>query len=235
MQVHHMENFNGFIRTFKKLDNLKILLTLRDPLVSLCSTINHWREYQSGKHLYAESLSEIITNHINTFNHYHTFRKKISIVQLEHLHLKSDKVLKNLCKLMQIKYRPSLKKSTFFNKSWWGDGVSKKFLDGLNPKFKNNFDNKIYFNKDIEIIENKIKNIIIKYNYPIRSKLKVNNKYIKFLPFKLELIVWFHSFKMMNFKQFIKIPLYYLKRLVIFSNNNLYNKNKLPNSIGSNN
>jgi len=235
LQVHHMQNFQGFMRIFKTVDNLKILLTLRDPLVSLCSSVNHWKIYKSGKDLYAESLYDIIKNHINAFNYYHTFRKKISIVQLEHLHLKSNKVLKNLCKLIKIKYQPSLKKSTYFNKSWWGDGVSKKFLDGLNPKFKNNFDNKIFFNKDIEIIENKIKDIIINYNYPIRSTSKRENRYTKFLPFKFELIVWFHSFKMMNVNQLIKIPYYYLKRLIIFSHNNLYNKNKLPHSIGSSN
>ena len=76
------------------------------------------------------------------------------------------------------------------NKFWWGDAVSKKFLNGLNPKFKNKFDKNIFFDKDIEIIERKIKNVITKYNYPIRSKLEIKNKYLQFLPFKFELIVW---------------------------------------------
>ena len=117
----------------------------------------------------------------NILNDLHKFRKKIFIVQLENLHLKSNKVLKELCKKLKINYRDSLKKSTYFNKMWWGDGVSKKFLNGLNPKFKNNFDKRIFFDKDITIFENKIKNILENYNYPIRSKLKLRNKYIMLL------------------------------------------------------
>ena len=72
-------------------------------------------------------------------------------------------------------------------------------MNGLNPKFKNKFDNNIFFDKDIEIIENKLKNVITRYNYPIRSKLKIKNKYRQFLPFKFELIVWLNSLKNRNF------------------------------------
>ena len=157
------------------------------------------------------------------------------MVQLENLHLKSNKVLKDLCKLLKIDYKTSLKKSTWFNKYWWGDEISKKFLSGLNPKFRNNFDKKIFFDKDIAIIENKIKNILVSYNYPVRSKLKTKNKYIIFLPFKFELIVWFNSFKNKNFKQLLKIPFFLLKRLIIFLRKNLYDKNTLPYSVGTSN
>ena len=161
------------------------------------------------------------------------FRQKIFVVQLEILHLKNHQVLKDLCKLLKINYKISLKKSTYFGKSWWGDKVSKRFLNGLNPKFKNNFDKKIFFEKDIAIIENKIKNILINYNYPVRSKLKKNIKYIMFLPFKFELIVWFNSFKNKNFKQLLLIPFFLLKRLIIFFKKNLYDKNELPYSLGT--
>ena len=171
--------------------------------------------------------------HFNIFNDLYKFRQKIFVVQLENLHLKNHQVLRDLCKLLKINYKISLKKSTYFNKSWWGDKVSKKFLNGLNPKFKNNFDKKIFFEKDIAIIENKIKNILINYNYPVRSKLKKNIKYIMFLPFKFELIVWLNSFKNKNFIQLLQIPFFLLKRLIIFFKKNLYDKNELPYSLGT--
>ena len=204
-------------------------------MASLCSVVNHWLKFRSGKYLFAESIYIEIEKHSNIFNDLYEFRKKIFVVQLENLHLKSNQVLKDLCKLLKIDYKNSLKKSTYFNKIWWGDQISKKFLNGLNPKFKNNFDEKIFFDKDIKIIENRIKNILINYNYPIRSKLKIKTKYITFLPLKLELIVWFNCLKIKNFKQFIQIPFYLIKRLIIFSRKNLYNKGNLPYSVGTNN
>ena len=231
--LHIIEWFENFTNYFSQFNNFKILLTFRDPLVSLCSTINHWLEYKSGKNLYSKSLYANYEMHINMMNVLYKFRKKVSIIQLENLHLKSNKVLKNLCKLLKINYQSSLKKSSYHNKLWWGDSVSKKFLNGLNPKFKNKFDKNIFFDKDIEIIESKLKNIITRYNYPTRSKSKIQNKYLQFLPFKFELIVWLNSLKNRRFKQFLLIPFFFIKRLILFSRKNLYSKKELPNSIGS--
>jgi len=234
LHLHIIEHFRYFKKNFDKFNNFKILLTLRDPLVSLCSTVKHWSKYSSGKYLHTESIYNSIRMHVNILNDLYKYRKKISIVQLENLHLKSNKVLKDLCKLLKIDYKNSLKRSTYINKLWWGDAVSKKFLNGLNPKFNNKFDMKLFFDKDIEIIENKIRDILIKYNYPLRSKHRANSRYIGFFPFKFELIVWMSNFKIKNFKQFIKIPIFLIKRSIIFSQKNLYNKNELPYSIGSN-
>jgi len=233
LHLHSIEYFKNFINYFSKFHNFKILLTLRDPLVSLCATINHWLKFRSGKDLYSESLYNNYEIHINMMNSLHKFRKKVSIIQLENLHLKSNKVLKSLCKLLKINYKSSLKKSSYLNKVWWGDSVGKKFLNGLNPKFKNKFDKNIFFDKDIEIIENKLKNVITRYNYPIRSKLKIKNKYLQFLPFKFELIVWLNSLKNRKFKQFILIPFFFTKRLILFSRKNIYSKNELSHSIGN--
>ena len=40
--------------------------------------------------------------HFNILNDLYKFRKRIFIIQLENLHLKSDKVLKELCKIVKI-------------------------------------------------------------------------------------------------------------------------------------
>ena len=232
--MHLIQYFKIFIKKFNKFDDYKILLTLRDPLVSLCSTVNHWLSYRSGKDLFAKSIYDNIDMHCNIFNDLYKFRKKILVVQLENLHTKSNKVLKDLCRLIKIDFKNSLKKSTYFNKNWWGDMVSKKFLNGLNPKFKNNFDKEIFFKKDIAIIENKLKHVLINYNYPMRSNHQENKDYL-FLPFKFELIVWKNSIKNKNFKQVLAIPFFLLKRFSIFLKKNLYNESTLPYSVGRDN
>jgi len=233
LHLHLIEHFKSFIKTFNKFHNFKILLTLRDPLVSLCSTVKHWKKYKAGKFLNIKSMYDNIDMHVNIWNDLYEFRKKLSIIQLENLHLKSNKVLKDLCKLLKINYKNSLKRSTYFNKIWWGDAVSEKFLKGLNPKFKNKFNNKLFFDKDISIIENKIKDVLMNYNYPLRSNNKKNIKYNIFLPFKFELIVWLNNLKIKNFKQSLLIPFFLIKRSMILLQKNLYSKNELPYSIGT--
>ena len=93
----------------------------------------------------------------------------------------------------------------------------------------------IFFKKDIAIIESKIKNILINYNYPIRSSSQIRNKYIALLPLKLELIVWYNTLKIRDFKRLLLIPFYLIKRQIIFFRKNSYNKNKLPYSVGTKN
>jgi hypothetical protein len=231
IHLHLIEHFKSFVNKFNKINDYKILLTIRDPLVSICSTVNHWLKYKSGQYLYTKSIYDNINMHVNIFNELYKFRKKLFIVQLENLHLEKTKVIKGLCKLLRIHYKTSLTKSTYFNKNWWGDEVSGKFLNGLNPKFKNNFDKSLFFNKDIKIIENKIANVLTNYNYPKRSKMKDVNKYIKFLPFKFEYIVWWNTLKIKNIKQLLLVPFFLIKRIIIFCQENLYTKKQLPDSI----
>jgi len=109
--------------------HFKILLTLRDPLVSLSSVVNHWLQFRSGKYLFAESIYDNIKVHIDIFNYLHKFRKKVFVVQLENLHLKSNKVLKDLCKLLKIDYKKYMAKKSSVNRN-------KKRI-ALNLKFAN--------------------------------------------------------------------------------------------------
>lgn len=214
LNIHTLDYFRNFNNTFKHYKNTEIILTIRDPLASLYSTIKNWLNYENGRHLTSQSLFLNIYVHLNTINDLIKFKRNIIIIQLEHLHLNSKKTLKNLCKRLVIRYENCLQKSTFFNKKWWGDSVSKKYLNGLNRNFKNSFQKKLFYQKDISIIENKIFTIIKKYNYKFRSKKKFNFLDI-FLPFKFELIVWLHCIKNKNFKQILLIPFYYLKRIIL--------------------
>jgi len=230
LNIHSLNYFKNFNNTFKKYKKIEILVTIRDPLASLYSTIKNWLNYKNGRYLTAQSLFLNIYVHLNTINDLLEYRRNIIIIQLEHLHRNSKKTLKNLCKKLLIRYENCLQKSTFFNKKWWGDSVSKKYLNGINPNFKNSFKRKFFYEKDIAIIEDKISTIIKKYNYKLRSKKKFNYFDI-FLPFKFELIIWLTCIKNKNFKQILLIPFYYVKRIILVSFVKRKKISILPDSI----
>ena len=214
VNIHTLDYFKNFNSTFIDYKKIEIILTIRDPLASLSSTIKNWLSYEKGKHLTSQSLFLNIYVHLNTINDLIKFKRNIIIVQLEKLHQNSKYILKNLCKKLLIKYEESLQISTFFNKQWWGDSISKKYLNGLNPNFKNSFKKKFFYDKDISILEKKLFTIIKKYNYKFRSKKNFNFLY-NFLPFKFELIIWSNCFKNKNYIQVILILFYYIKRIIL--------------------
>ena len=64
----HLHNFlENFLLNFN-IKDIKILLTLRDPLVSFCSTIKNWSTYKSGSHFTPWALHQNYELHFNNFN-----------------------------------------------------------------------------------------------------------------------------------------------------------------------
>ena len=59
-------------------------------------------------------------------------KRKIYIIQLENLHQNFSIVMRNFCKVYNIKFSKSLKVSSFHNLKWWGDKISGKDLNGVN-------------------------------------------------------------------------------------------------------
>ena len=234
LHLHVIEYLKNFCKIINKDNNIKFILTVRDPLVSLCSTMKNWLRYQKGIALDPGSLYWNVDVHINIYKYLRKFNKKIYIIQLELLHKKNLKVMKDFCKIFRIKYKKCLKKSTYFGKKWWGDKTSGKYLDGINPKFQNTFSNKYFFEKDLEILEYKLRNIIKYYNYPFRSKPK-KRKFLEFLPFKFELITWGHAMFSIKSKRSLLFIFYWLKRLIITFTDNQYDDFNFPYSIGSKN
>ena len=231
MHIHLFELLKNYLKIFKIYNDTKILLTFRDPLVSLSSTINHWLKYREGIFLTPRSLYAIFDVHFNNFNHLHFLRKKIRVVKLEKLHTKSKSTIKRICKFLKIRYSKSLLSSTYHGKKWWGDVVSGKYLDGFNPKFKNRFDNDLFNFNELLFLENKIINVLQKYKYPIRSK--INNKNDKFylLPFNFEKKVWSKNLKKKRIKTILSTPFFFLKRIFLLSKKNIYSKKDLPSEI----
>jgi hypothetical protein len=221
--IEYLRLFNKFINV----QDMKILITYRDPLVSLKSTVNHWSQYCDGKYLTASNLFWNINLHTNIFNQINFFSKNLYVIRLEDLHHHSKIVLKKFCKILKIKFNKNLLKSTYLNKKWWGDAISNKELNGLNKKFKNVFSKNIYFFKDIFFLEKKLKIIIPNFGYSFRSK-KSFNFFMIFLPLKCELIVWMNLIKLFKLKNIIEIPFFYLKRILLFIKNEHVDQQSLP-------
>ena len=219
------------MKIFKIYNNTRILLTFRDPFVSLSSTINHYLRYRGGMIFTPRLLYASFDLHFNNFNYLHFLRKKIRVVKLKKLHTQSKLTIKRICKFLKIRYSKSLLSSTYHGKKWWGDVISEKYLDGLNPKFKNRFDNNLFNLNELLFLENKIIDVLKKYKYPIRSK--INNKKDKFylLPFNFEKIVWLKTLKKNKIKTVLSAPFFFLKRIFLLSKKNIYSKKDLPNEI----
>ena len=232
IHLHLYENVENFFTYFPNLKNIVFIVTLRDVLVSLGSTFDKWAKYKNGTDLNAQTLYGNLFAHIKLIKELKKYKKKVYVIQLENLHKKNHLVLKQFCKIFHLKYKKSLKKSTYFGKKWWGDAISLKYLDGINPNFKNKFHDKYFFKKDLDIIESKISRLLMHYNYPIRSKLR-KRKFLEMVPFKFEIIVWLNSILKLNIKQIIKIPFFWIKRLLYLYNDNIYEKFDFPYSIGS--
>ena len=99
--------------------------------------------------------------------------------------------MKNFCKIFNLEYKKSMTLSTFHNKLWWGDAVSKRDLNGVNTNFKIKINYKNFFEKDLYIIENIYSFIFYNYGYEKSSNDKNFLKIYYFLPFKFELIIFF--------------------------------------------
>ena len=204
---------------------------LRDPMASLSSAVTKWLKFKNGKILTPKNLYTNFDTHFNNFNNLHFLRKNVRVIKLENLHSKSLITIKKICKFIKINYSKTLLKSTFNGKQWWGDSISKKYLKGLNPKFKNSFDFNIFDEKEIYYMEFKLKEILQRYKYPIRSKKILVKKNFYFHPFKIEKIVWLKTFQLNNFKAFITALYFYIRRIILFSKKNLYDASELPKEV----
>ena len=52
--------------------------------------------------------------------------------------------MQKFCKIYKINYIKTLNSSTFQGKLWWGDQVSKNYLNGINKKFENKIDYSLF-------------------------------------------------------------------------------------------
>ena len=231
VHIHIYDYLLNYLDIIGEKNNLKILLTLRDPLVSLSSAINHFLNYKKGITMSPRGLNEILRIHFNTFNDLHFLRKKIRVVKLEEKHNNSIITMKKICKFLKIKFVNSLLKSTYHGKKWWGDAVSKKYLNGLNKNFQNKFDEKLFTYKEVFYLESKLFPILKKYNYPLRSKAKQENISYYLIFFGFEKKVWKNVLKNHSIKTILSILYFFIKRIFLLSKKNIFSLKNLPSKI----
>ena len=230
----HFHLFFNLMNFYKKISNkvkITVIVTLRDVLVSLGSTCYKWSKFKPEA-LDAHTLYLNIVTHIKEIFRLKKLYKNIYVIQMEKLHTENKKVMKDFCNIFSLKFKKKLTQSTYFEKKWWGDKTSLKYLNGINPKFKNKFYSQYFYQKDIDLIERKIFNLLKFYNYPIRSSSNTN-KLLDIMPYRFEYLIWLNSFKKLNLKNILKIPLFWLLRFLNLYNNNIYENFNFPYSIGS--
>ena len=231
INTHSIYNLKKFMKIMR-LKDYKIIHTIRNPMSGLSSPINNWLKYKNGKYFFCKSLFYHFDHVFRAFRNLLYLRKKIFVIQLEKLHRENNKVMKDFCKLCKIKFENCLKKSTWHDLEWWGDQVSKKYLNGVNKKFKTTFRNDLFFNRDINFFEHLAEDIIYNYGYSFLSKSNNKRYFFNILPMKCELIVWKNTLRHGHIFHILSMPYFYLKR--IFLINKFMTKNRyLPYSIGS--
>ena len=164
-------------------------------------------------------------------------------VKLENLHSNPYSVMKNFTSIYNIEFNKCLLESTYHNKKWWGDIISKKYLDGFNPNIsKPNWHFHLSF-IDKLILEIILKDKIIHYSYDLKKRNAIINFMLFILlhlfPTKYEINLFKHIIQSRKkFKKIIKeillLKMYYFKRIIIFQKiyfKSLFSKNIYPNII----
>lgn len=183
LHIHHIDRINKI-----KSLNFDIIVTYRNPLANLSSAFNNWRKYKNGNFFSFRELKSYYDRLVNGINYLNKFEKKVFILKLEDLHVNSNKVIQKFCNVYGIEEKSLMYNSTFFNKKWWGDEVSGRFLDGINKNFKNDINMSFFFKKDLFYIEYLLLNLMKILNYEHFYKTKYS-KISFFLPTKMEIIL----------------------------------------------
>ena len=108
---------------FKELDTFdhEIIFMIRHPVASLNSGIKHWLKFDKKNvtswffYFQIERIFLALKECIKT-------NKIVHVIKLNDLHKKNKMVMKNLSKIMRIKFKKTLTESTYNGKIWWGSG-----------------------------------------------------------------------------------------------------------------
>ena len=203
--IEHLKNLNNF--------NYEIIISIRHPISSLSSSINHWLNF-SKKNVDLWWLHYQINRLINLIEDCITLNKKIYILRLDFLHNKNIKYIRKISKIMNISYNSCMEKSTYHGKLWWGDKLSIKYINGFNKNFNDKYDKKLFFKKDIIYLNYFLNFYYTNYKYKKIYSDKFKKIY-SFLPLKFELIIWKNLIINLNFLQLFLIPYYWIKRINI--------------------
>ncbi len=211
INIHLVNYASEFVKDFENY-NIDILHTIRNPLSAISSPVKNWMKYKNGKNFGPVAFFFHFNLVLQGINDLQNIKKRIRIIQLEKVHKKNKIVMKDFCKIYKIKFNTNLAKSTFRKKLWWGDRITKKYLNGINENYKISIDKKLFFKKDLIYFNYVFKRIINFYGYKLYLK-KNKFRWFYLLPLKIEILIFLNSLKLMNFKYMISSPIFYLLRI----------------------
>tara|TARA_E500000178_G_C17037425_1_gene764253 strand:+ start:4789 stop:5871 length:1083 start_codon:yes stop_codon:yes gene_type:complete len=223
INIHSLE----YLNEFEEFD-YEIIHTIRHPMASLSSGFKHWLDYAEGKLISSWSIYYHFERQFNILKKLIKINKKIHLIKLERLHNQSKEVLSKLRKEVGLEHNDTLFISSYHGKKWWGDMLSKKYLNGLNKNFKNNIDKSLFFEKDIFLIEHYLSKFYKYYNYEKISNFKSYFiVFLNLLPLKIEMIIFKREIIKLNFRNIVYLLNFYLKRVYLFQTSD-YKKVNFP-------
>ena len=230
----HLLNWTKKFVDIFKIKKVDILHTIRHPLSSISSPIKSWLSYEGGKNFFPKDLFFQIDTAVNCI---FDLKKlgNVHIISLERLHKHNKKLMKNFCKKFKIKYNSVLGQSTKNDLKWWGDVVSRKYINGVNKNFKVKIYQKHLYHRDLIFFQNLTKKIIKKYRYKMYFDDK--NLLFNFIPMKCEVDVWKNTLKHLfevkfRWKHLLSIPIFYLLRVFLINKIQInFKKGSLPKQI----
>ena len=233
VHTHLLEWTKLFLKIFN-LKNFEIIYTTRHPLASLSSAFKTWINYDKGSSFFPKDLHNEIGRVINDSFELNKIGK-VSIIELEKVHLENTKIMKNFCKKFKIKYEKCLTQSTKNGLKWWGDIFSRRYLSGVNKNLKIKINEKYFFKRDLIFFQNLSSDLIKNYRYKFLYPKK--NILFNLAPMKCELLIWKNTIKNLFYRGFrwkhlLSIPFFYVLRILFYNKIVIRNrKNFLTKSI----
>ena len=226
----HTIDYTKKLFSYETINNCVIIHTMRHPVNALQSPIRNWLKFNNGKVFFPKDLYFQKDLAINGLNNLINLNKKIYVILLENLIKNKTKVMRDFCKIFNIKFSEKLMNCTYFGKQWWGDKISGRWIG---KKIKNKKINlkDVFFESDLHYFKGLTMKIINKY-YDDKNLNSRNFFLYKLSPTKAEYLVWKNTLKHRKIKHILSIPYFYIKR-VFFLNSFFVKKHFLPYSIGS--
>ena len=154
---------------------------MREPLVNLSSAFKNWTSYNNSKSFSFKQLCYYYDRIRNGIDYCQKYKKNnFYIIRLEDIHHKSELVLKNFCKLFNLEFQITLYSSTYHNKQWWGDSLSKKYLNGINKNYSSQVDESLFYDHDIKYLKSSMREIYSYYDgFDFREKIFFSTDLLK--------------------------------------------------------
>ena len=222
---HHPTRLPPFLSDFP---GALVVAMTRDPRANFCSSIYNWMKFRDANNIYRPWFRDgqsILRRLLMDYKIAEPYSKNILVIKLEDL---GDKeIMRSFCSYVGIDYSQTLTKSTWAGLLWnSSDRVSSR-VRNINQKgfdsqlITNNWKSELWWTE--KYLFNTLLNTRLKeYSYSYNNISYISfivSFFIVLIPFKYELIALspkkLKEAYFFSRKEFVKIPLYYLTRIIL--------------------